>query len=113
VIVYHGTSKKNYNTILKEGVSSPSYWASNYEQAKEYADSFGSGVVLVCNINDYDFKANMLVAQCLLENDEIEVLPDENDLEHSLEYLEGIVCHDTIYNFEKYMPAKKVTKKIK
>jgi phosphoribosylaminoimidazole carboxylase (NCAIR synthetase) len=98
--VYHGTSKKKLKSILKEGVVAPSYWTDSYEKAFEYAQSWGDPVVLKCEIGDYDFRANMLVAQALYDEDEIDDLPGEYDVEQSLEYFEGIVCHDVIKNFE-------------
>jgi hypothetical protein len=100
MIVFHGTSKKKLKDINKEGISAPSYWTNSYEQALDYAKSWGDPVVLQCDTDDYDFRANMLVAQALFDDDEIDQMPDEYDLENSLEYFEGIVCHDTVKNFE-------------
>lgn len=100
MIVYHGTSRKNLKDMLEEGVTSPSYWTSDYENALEYAKSWGDPLVISCDTDSYDFRANMLVAELLLEQEEIDQLPDEYDLENSLEYFEGIVCHDRITEFE-------------
>jgi len=98
--VYHGTNAAKLPQIEAEGVDEPSYWTNNYAVAKEYADSHGNGVVLAVALGQYDFKANMGVARCLFENEDIDELPDESDLTYSLEYLEGIVCHDRVRDFD-------------
>lgn len=98
--VYHGTSKALLGVLEVEGVASPSYWTDNIGLAREYASSHGDGVVLRVLLADYEFKANMLVADCLLENGDLEESPAMDDLEFSLANLEGIVCHDRIRTFE-------------
>ncbi len=99
--LYHGTSADSLASIEEDGVSAPSYWTDDFETAKSYADSFGKGVVLMCDSRRYDFKANMQVAQCLLEAGDIAALPREDDLRHSLDFLEGVVClEETIFDFE-------------
>ena len=110
--LYHGTSKKSLKAIEREGVMSPSYWTNDFEMAKGYASSFGDGVVLMCDSRRYDFKANMQVAQCLLDEGEIESLPNEDDLQHSLAFLEGIVCQENISDFEVVtQPMVEIAKK--
>jgi hypothetical protein len=98
--VYHGTSAVKLKQIRSEGVDAPSYWTNDYQQALEYAASHGTGVVLAVELDAFEFKANMAVAQCLLDNDDIEELPAQDNIEYSLEYLGGIVCHDRIRNFD-------------
>jgi hypothetical protein len=98
--VYHGTSAAKLKQIQSEGVDAPSYWTTDYHLALEYASSHGKGVVLAVELEALEFKANMAVAHCLFDNDDIEELPAEDNLEYSLEYLGGIVCHDRIWNFE-------------
>lgn len=99
--VYHGTNRKALRSIEQEGIDAPSYWTDSLEKAQEYADSWGAAdaVVLSCETNDHDFVANMAVAQCLFDSDEIETMPDPSDLAHSLEFLEGIVCSERIVNY--------------
>lgn len=110
MLVYHGTSKENIEDMQESGIDYPSYWTNNWELANEYANSHGDGkgVVLSVDTDDYDFKANILVAQCLYDDCEIDEMPDPNDLENSLENLEGIVCHDRIFSFDiAEKPGKK------
>lgn len=45
---------------------------------------------------DSILKANGLSAQAQVEAGEMEQLPNDNDLKNSQQYLEGIVCHDTV-----------------
>ena len=98
--VYHGTSRLFLRDMTKNGISAPSYWTNSLETARQYASSYTEGVVLVVNIDDYEFAANMQVAQCMHDNCDIDTLPDEADLAYSLEFLEGIVCNETIFKFE-------------
>lgn len=99
--VFHGTSQANLLSVGADGgLTAPSYWAGSFEQAKGYADTFPDGVVLQTNTDDYDFRANMQVAQCLLDSGDLQEMALSSDLEYSLEYLEGIVCFDTVRNFE-------------
>lgn len=99
--LYHGTSADSLESIEEEGVSAPSYWTDDFETAKGYAASFGAGVVLMCDSRRYDFKANMQVAQCLLDAGDLDTLPAEDDLRYSLDYLEGVVClEENILDFE-------------
>jgi hypothetical protein len=101
--VYHGTSKQNLRAILNEGVAAPSYWAGDFASAAAYAQSHGESqaVVLVCDTNDYEFRANLLVAESLMEEGEFEGEPlESDDLARSLAEFEGIVCHNTITSFE-------------
>ena len=49
----------------------------------------------------HELKANMQIARCLLENGDIDALPDEDDLQHSLDFLEGVVCqNEAIFDFD-------------
>jgi len=98
--VFHGTNAAKLKQIQREGVDAPSYWTTDFQLAQEHASSHGKGVVLAVELEAFEFKANMAVAQCLFDNDDIEELPAEDNLEYSLEYLGGIVCHDRIQNFE-------------
>lgn len=101
MILYHGTSVSALTEIEEEGVQAPSYWTNDFATAKQYADSFGAGVVLACDSRRYTFSANMLVAQCLFDNGDIDQMPSEDDLGYSLEHLEGVVCQEeTIFDFE-------------
>lgn len=102
--LFHGTTKENLTSIQSEGVSSPSYWGTEI-MAREYANSFGDeGVVLVAEIDESDLEINQLVADQLYEEGEIDEMPDECDLQHSLEYLEGLVCTTTVFHAEIFVP---------
>lgn len=87
--------------MSENGIMAPSYWTDSFEKAQEYADSYPDGVVLQINVGDYEFEANMQVAQCMFGNGDIDVLPSESDLVHSLEFLEGIVCNETVFRFDE------------
>lgn len=69
--------------------------------AQDYAKSYGDeqAVVLCCVMSEHEFEANMQVAQCLLDDDEIDSLPECDNLLFSLEYLEGVVSQNTIRDF--------------
>jgi hypothetical protein len=99
--LFHGTSSEFLDDMSENGISAPSYWTDSFEKAQEYADSYSDGVVLKVNSGDYDFEVNMQVAQCMFENGDIDVLPSESDLVHSLEFLEGVVCNETIFRFDE------------
>lgn len=100
--VYHGTSKKAFEQIEVEGLQAPSYWASAYEDAKSYAESFGDGVVLAVRVGLHNFSANMLVADCMLDNGDLDNddMPQAAELAYSLEYFNGIVCLDTVHQYQ-------------
>lgn len=90
--LYHGTTVQNMASIQADGITAPSYWGTE-AMAKQYAASFGAdGVVLVADIDDSDLQANLLVANCLYENGDIDEIPEIDDLDFSLENLEGVLC---------------------
>lgn len=109
--LYHGTSKDNLSSIEADGITAPSYWGTE-DMARQYAESFGAnGIVLVADIDESDLQANMLVANCLVENGDLEDLPDENDLEYSLENLEGVVCNVDVFDAMTVEPTQPVRRK--
>lgn len=82
---------------MEEGIDNPSYWGK-LDMAMDYAKSWESdvdqGIIIAIEFYKEDFKANMLVAACLYDNSEIEAMPDEDDLQLSLNAFEGIVAHE-------------------
>lgn len=98
--LFHGTTKDKLASIQSNGVTAPSYWGSQ-QTAQGYADSFGEGgVVLVADIDESDLEANLLVAAALQESGDLDEEVDPRDLVYSLEYLEGVVCHIDLMDFE-------------
>lgn len=103
--LYHGTSKEFLQGIEDDGLDAPSYWGTR-DQALEYAASYGeNGILLVADIDEDDLKASIYVAQALYDDSQIEVMPDEDDLAYSLEYLGGVTCHVTVHNFDVECPT--------
>lgn len=94
--LFHGTSSKHLKEILSDGVQVPSYWTNEISIAIEYAQSWGNGVVLSCESNGLDVRANMLVIEALFDNGEIDSLIPIEDLQGSLELTDSVVCHDII-----------------
>lgn len=106
--LYHGTSKELLESIEEDGVDAPSYWGTR-DQAEGYAGSYGeNGVILVADIDPDDLKASVYVAQAMYEDSQIDVMPDEDDLAYSLEFLGGVTCHATVHHFdvEEAAPAE-------
>lgn len=102
--VYHGTSKKALISIELEGVTAPSYWGT-LEEAKEYADSFGSdGVIISTNTQLYSFEANIQLAESLNDDadEEDEISIECHELEKSLNALGSVVCTETVFRFDKH-----------
>lgn len=111
--LYHGTTVQNMPSIQADGITAPSYWGTE-AMAKQYAASFGvDGVVLEADIDDSDLQANLLVANALYENGDIDELPEMDDLDFSLESLEGIVCTVDVMEFTvlESAPAKPLRKR--
>lgn len=103
--LYHGTSRLAWEHIKKEGVQAPSYWGTE-AQAREYADSFGeNGVILSAQLDEDNLQASLLMAQALIDEGDLDAMPDDNDLEYSLEYLGGVTCTSTVRHAELHHRA--------
>lgn len=100
-IVYHGTSKQNLLSIQEEGVTFPSYWGT-LDEAKDYADSYGSdGVIISVDLSDYSFEANLQL-QDAYEDDNENEYEDKlqvDDLDESLDRFGSVVCMETVFQF--------------
>lgn len=111
MLLYLGTSRQNLTSIQSDGIIAPSYWGTE-AMAKQYAASFGKdGLVLVANIAECDLQANMLVANAMYENGDLDHLPMEDDLAYSLVLLEGIVCTVDIVHASVLEPAPASSRK--
>lgn len=99
-IVYHGTSKQNLLSIQEEGVTFPSYWGT-LDEAKDYADSYGSdGVIISVDLSDYSFEANLQLQDAYEDDDnEYEYKLDVDDLDESLDRFGSVVCMETVFQF--------------
>ena len=97
--IYHGTSKKNLCSIDADGyVNEDSYWGT-LEIAESYAKQFPDGVVLKTEFDDR-FKANILLAQSLYDDGDIDFIPDEDDVVWSLAHLDSVVAIEKIRDYE-------------
>lgn len=98
-IVYHGTSKQNLLSIQEEGVTFPSYWGT-LDEAKDYADSYGSdGVIISVDLSDYSFEANLQLQDAYEDEDENEDKLQVDDLDESLDRFGSVVCMETVFQF--------------
>lgn len=98
MILYHGTSQKNLESIFSNGLVAPSYWGT-LEQAQSFAESFGAdGVILTCEFDASDLSASMLMAESLYESGDIDEMPDEDNLAFSLEHLGGVTCNEVVFD---------------
>jgi hypothetical protein len=74
--LYHGTSSLNYESILDDGVSDPSYWGT-FENAKYFArgtceETGGDPMIIAKNISDfsqYDLKVDENIIDFQINND--------------------------------------------
>lgn len=97
MFVYHGTSKENFLSIEQDGfVREDSYWGS-LDIAISYSKHFADGVVLKTEL-DERFGVNVLLAESLYEDGEIDKVPDT--LEESLQELDSVVALEKIRNYE-------------
>jgi hypothetical protein len=98
--LYHGTSKKVLAAITREGVEAPSYWGTQ-AQASEYAKSFGDQrILLTADLDEQDLSASLYMAQAMVDEGDLDTLPDSSDLVFSLEYLGGVTCQERVMQFE-------------
>ena len=98
MLLFHGTSANNLSEILACGVNAESYWGT-LVQARSFANSFDNGIILQADIDESDLKASILMAESLYDAGDIDELPDENDINYSIENLGGCVCFVEVYDF--------------
>ena len=99
MLLYHGTSKNNLESIKLEGVTAPSYWGT-FLQAREHADSYGEdGIVISSDIDEDALCASSLMAECL-DEEESDEAEKEDSLQFSMEFLGGLTCNDVIFEFD-------------
>lgn len=98
MILFHGTSSANLPDMSANGVNSESYWGT-FEQARNFASSFDDGIVIQSDIDTNDLQASLLMAEPLYENGDIDVIPESDDIEYSLEFLGGCLCLIPVYDF--------------
>lgn len=98
MLLFHGTSENNLSAILACGVNAESYWGT-FEQASSFANSFDNGIILQADLDEADLKASILMAESLYDAGDLDKMPDENDIDFSIENLGGCVCLVTVYDF--------------
>lgn len=98
MILFHGTSSSNIESMLENGVQPDSYWGT-LEQARSFSDSFNDGVIIQADIDDEDLQASLLMAESLYDAGDIDEIPDIDDIGYSLENLGGCICIVSVFDF--------------
>jgi hypothetical protein len=98
MLLFHGTSATNLSDILSSGVNAESYWGT-LEQARSFSNSFDDGIILQADIDENDLRASILMAESLYDSGDLDEIPDEDDIDFSIENLGGCVCLIAINDF--------------
>lgn len=99
LVLYHGTSVFNLESMAEEGINAPSYWGS-LETALEHAEKHGAkGVVVSMHTAENKLSANVQLSESIAEQDEDHKVLSEDEVLRSLEELESVVCHDIVSNY--------------
>lgn len=92
----------NFNSFLNKNSSqseiAESYWGT-LEQARSFSNSFDDGIILQADIDENDLKASILMAESLYDSGDLDEIPDEDDIDFSIENLGGCVCLISINDF--------------
>ena len=102
--VYHGTSKGSLKEFEQMGyVPEGTYWGGQ-NLAIQYAESFGKdAVVLRTKLHGRcAFKANMALANQYYHDGELDVLPDEDDVDFSMREYESVVAGEAVFDYEVF-----------
>ena len=96
LVLYHGTSLNNLESINNDGVSAPSYWG-DLSTAIEYAEQYGKdGVVISMLTADNTLSANVQLSEAIAEQDDEHKLLCDYEVLRSLEELDSVICHSAI-----------------
>jgi RNA:NAD 2'-phosphotransferase (TPT1/KptA family) len=89
--LYHGTDRNNIPSILRDGITAPSYWGDE-SIATDYAKQFKDGVVIKIRVSDFIQDGLQSNTQMINMMDDIPYKID--NWEDSVEY-----CGSCVYEY--------------